>query len=388
MRSGGFEVPLWDRDTHVLLIYVCGVTRSGAPLGGSRLRAGGPPLHPTQGDRRGVYGFSAQACEQAAVFRQVPEAGWTYPAAESREAGERWLSDVSCTRPLRAYRDRVTRDVRVGWDRGTGDVLELPCGKCVGCRLDRAYGWTVRIMHEAQLSDRNVCATLTYDDGHLPPSLSLEYRDFQLFMKRLRRRLVGADGQRPVRFFVCGEYGKQTSRPHFHAILFNFVFPDQVKLGRYYRSSVAEEVWGNGNVVVDVLTPQVAAYVAGYVLHKASRRDLQESVVDRRTGELSDRRPEFVQMSRRPGIGSEWFGRFGSDLFPHDFAIQEGRKFKVPRYYFEKYVGEADGAVVEKLLEARYQRALLQLGESTVERRAVREAVAEARVHFYEERGL
>lgn len=350
----------------------------------------------------GQYGFPATSREQAEVGQDVSQAGHQDPARERREAGPRWLSDVSCYRPIPAYRDRVWDEragryfdgaPRIGWGRDTGYLMELPCGKCIGCRWDRARAWKLRCEHEAQLWDANVVVSLSYDDAHIPSSLSLEYRDFQLFMKRLRKQLRGiqarADGRRPVRFFMCGEYGTITGRPHFHAILFNLWFSDQAKAGRYYRSEQCEELWGNGMVWIDRVTPAVASYVAGYVSQKKMRWHLEDSVVDVSTGELSDRAPEFVQMSRRPGIGADWYNRNSGDLFPFDRAISEGRAYKVPRYYSDKFFSEGDGLQVEAVKEARYERARKQrdAGESTPERRAVREEYAERKVKAFNPRG-
>lgn len=299
---------------------------------------------------------------------------------------------MSCFRPLNAYRTR-SGEVRVGWDRGDGRWMELACGKCIGCRLERARAWKVRILHEAQLYDSNLVLTLTYADEFLPRSLSLEYPDFQGFMKRLRRRFsgvsLGPDGGRPVRFFVAGEYGGMTNRPHFHAILFNFRFPDMIKLQNgFFSSRVAEQLWRSGNVVIDgSVTPEGAAYVAGYVLSKQYRH-AREDVLHLKTGELTSRRKEFVVMSRRPGIGAWWYERFASDLFPQDHAVSEGKEFKVPRFYLERYKLQADGGELEEVLEARYDRAALQRIENSRQRRAVREEVAERRSAFFNERGL
>lgn len=92
------------------------------------------------------------------------------------------------------------------WQTDDGDIvfkergaikraLTLPCGQCVGCRLERSRQWAVRCMHEASLYDQNAFVTLTYDQDHLPESGSLRYRDFQLFCKRARDKLG------PFRFF-------------------------------------------------------------------------------------------------------------------------------------------------------------------------------------------
>jgi len=265
------------------------------------------------------------------------------------------------------------------------DEFEVPCGKCIGCKVDRSRAWSIRIGHEAQGWDSNLFCTFDYSPEHLR-SWSLEYRDFQGFMKRLRKRLPS-----PIRFFVAGEYGEEYRRPHWHAILFNCRFPDAERYENgTLRSNLAEEVWRFGRVVIGDVTARSAAYVAGYTYGKRYGReadDYYEDLVNPLTGEVGRRRSPFVSMSRRPGIGSLWYEKFGGDLFPHDCAVQEGKKFKVPRYYSEKY--KVDNPFEwEKIAERRYERALEKPEESTAERRAVREKVAEAKNIFYSQRRL
>lgn len=282
--------------------------------------------------------------------------------------------------------------MRVGWSKGDDRKLELPCGKCIGCRMERARAWKVRVLHEAQLYDANLIVSLTYADKWLPRSLGLEYPDFQGFMKRLRRRVAGVslgpDGGRPIRFFVAGEYGGETGRPHFHAILFNCRFQDmQEWQNGFFSSRVAEDLWGRGNVVIDGdVTPQGAAYVTGYVTEKQERE--APHVLDLGTGELIFRRREFCQMSRSPGLGAWWYRRYGDDLFPQDAAVFPGKQVKVPRFYFERYKREADPGELEEVLEARYARAMEQREESTAARRAVREEVAVRRQEHFSRRAL
>lgn len=192
-----------------------------------------------------------------------------------------------------------------------------------------------------------------------------------------------------VRYFVAGEYGEQYKRPHWHAILFNCRFPDQVRLQNgTIQSLLAEDVWGKGRVVIGDVSPTSAAYVAGYTYGKrygAEAEDHYEDLVNPLTGEVSRRRSEFVAMSRRPGIGAEWYARFGADLFPHDVAVQEGRKYKVPRYYSEKFKLDHP-ELWEAISERRYLKALERPEESTPERRAAREQVALAKNRFFSQR--
>lgn len=301
---------------------------------------------------------------------------------------------MSCYRPIPAG---VTDDGAVVlWRRGDSRSIELPCGRCIGCKMDRRRMWSIRIVHEASLFDANWFVTFTYDEKHVPGSLSLEYEDFQLFMKRLRKKEWSVsecpDGRRAVRFFCAGEYGGLTRRPHYHAILFNVDFPDRREfVNGTFSSALLEGVWGKGNVVIGSVSAQSAAYVAGYTLkkvHGAAAKDYYEDVVNVQTGELSRRRAEFVVMSRKPGIGSWWYERFKSDLFPYDHAVADGKCYKVPAFYWKKFKVEGDGAAVEEIAYRRYLKAASQLEESTPERRAVREEVAMRNEELFGDRGL
>lgn len=301
---------------------------------------------------------------------------------------------MSCVRPLRAYRNEagsvVIGSVVPNVAGHDGAPMELPCGKCIGCRQDRARMWAIRIGYEAQFYDSNWFVTLTYDDEHLPKNLSLKYSDFQGFMKRLRAKKrgyePGPNGKYAIRFFCAGEYGGITKRAHFHAILFNVKFSDCERLvNGTYRSLECEKLWGLGNVVLGTVTIASAAYVAGYTLKKVYGRDAlshYEDVVDVNTGELSSRIPEFCKMSLKPGIGGEWFDKYVGDLFPGDFAYADGKKWKVPRYFWEKFK-KYDPVQAEEVAYLREIKARELREESTPERRAVREEFLQRKTDFY-----
>lgn len=265
--------------------------------------------------------------------------------------------------------------------------------------MDRRLEWSIRCTHEAQLYDSNLFVSLDYAPEFLPPSASLQYRDVQLWLKRLRKECRGVspgpNRKYPIRFFLCGEYGPVTLRPHWHAILFNLRFKDQVRLmNGMYQSEIAEKLWGKGRCVIGEVTASSISYVAGYTTDKLYGREKKDGyeVVDCRTGEVTQRRPELVSMSRRPGIGHWWFDRFSSDVFggvesPHDFAILEGRKRKVPRYYWRRFNEIGDPFVVEELRQARLAKsAEVDKSEETVERRAVREEATLRRVKTFSPR--
>lgn len=276
---------------------------------------------------------------------------------------------MPCYHPIKGFRCSDGSVVFVELQRYdiVGDI-KLPCGQCVGCRLDRAREWSVRCLHEAKLSPQNSFITLTYSEENLPAGLSLDYRHFQLFMKRLRKRT----GLR-IRFFMCGEYGEQSLRPHYHALLFGYQFPDLYAWStsptghQLYRSAMLEELWPAGNSLVGDVTRESAGYVARYCMKKVTG-DLAESHYGGRT-------PEFARMSLKPGIGAEWFQRYSTDMLPCDYVVTDGIKVPVPRYYERLYKGDMD--------EIKYRREVYGrkfADNNTDERLVVREAVAKAKI--------
>ena len=106
------------------------------------------------------------------------------------------------------------------------DVVVVPCGKCLGCRKAHARQWAIRLVHEAQLHPTSAWfVTLTYDDGSLPDNGSLDPRDLQLFLKKLRRK-----HRRKLRYYACGEYGDASDRPHYHLVLYGPELLDRDRL--------------------------------------------------------------------------------------------------------------------------------------------------------------
>lgn len=260
--------------------------------------------------------------------------------------------------------------------RGVVDqAFRIPCGQCIGCRLERSRQWAIRCIHEASLYERNCFITLTYATDHLPPNGTLVTRDWQLFMKRLRK----AYGPR-IRFFACGEYGPKLGRPHYHACLFNFRFDDlcdpvRTKSGELlYRSPALANLWGMGHVSVGDVTFQSAAYVARYVCDKI-------------TGEAAEahyqgRKPEFLVMSRKPGIGRGWLDKFQGDIYPRKGGgpVINGHEVKPPRYYDLQYEIENPDEFQKVKAGRRGPSDWIPTGDKTSDRLKVRNEVTTLRV--------
>lgn len=229
--------------------------------------------------------------------------------------------------------------------------------------------------------------SLTYRPESLG-SWSLQYGDYQNFMRRARRSFPG------VRFFAAGEYGEDLGRPHFHALLFGCSFQDRqffkdMPSGfRLYTSPKLEQLWPHGFSSVGDVTFESAAYVARYVCKKitgaaAAAHYLEGGDLDSYSGELVPRRPEFARMSLKPGIGAKWYERFGHEVHGlEDFRIH-GVRLSPPKYY-DKLFQKFDPAGYEDIQFQRYveAQAPAYFGENSPARLAVHEAVTKARLSF------
>lgn len=288
---------------------------------------------------------------------------------------------MPCFHPIEAFQ-LTSGGPLLFWNK-PGDYrrLTIPCGRCIGCRLERSRQWAVRCMHEKSMHRNNEFVTLTYSPEHFPSHGSLNYSDYQKFMKRLRKRLG------PARFYMCGEYGENFGRPHFHSILFGVSFPDRkpFKLSpsgsMIYRSAILEDLWPFGFSSTAEVTFESAAYVARYVMKKMTG-GLAKShyeALDESTGEIIDRVPEFNRMSLKPGIGGLWFDKYSSDVYPHDRVIVNGKPCKPPRYYdkLQEKFGDFD---FEDIKFKRYVDNLKRAGDNTDERLIAREIVTAAKL--------
>lgn len=178
--------------------------------------------------------------------------------------------------------------------------------------------------------------TLTYAPDKVPENGSLVPRDITLFVKRLRK----AHPERRISYYVAGEYGETTARPHYHAVLYGARFLDRdVRTTRHnapvYKSESLERCWGLGLCEFTPLTYGAARYCASYVRKKLRIQDHPDHYtrVDPRTGELVDLEREYGRMSRRPAIGRRWIERFWRDVYPKDYVVMDGMELKPPRYY-------------------------------------------------------
>jgi len=244
-------------------------------------------------------------------------------------------------------------------------------------------------MHEKRMCVDSAFVTLTYADENLPVGGSLVKRDLQLFMKRLRKRFGSG-----IRFYGCGEYGGQFDRPHYHVLLFNFRVTDGVPVARakggqtLYSSEEIAELWRVGHHWIGEVNFDSCAYVARYILKKVtgSPAEAHYQVVTVE-GEIVDREPEFTVMSRRPGIGSQWFDRYHVECYNWDSVIMNAQEARPPRYYDNRF-DLIDTVRLEALKVKRRRAAMLHRADNTTRRLRVREVVTLRRLALFQRREL
>lgn len=257
---------------------------------------------------------------------------------------------MPCYTPLQAYPMLNTNEngkKPLSFTLGPGyseESITIPCGNCIGCRLEKSRQWALRCTHEAQMFEENCWLTLTYSQENMPLHGNLVLEDFQKFMKRYRFQFE----PRKIRFFMCGEYGENLEysrngkfgHPHYHVCIFNHQFHDRIhetttdRGDKLYSSPTLSKLWPHGRARVSDLTFETAAYTARYVLKKASGKTAKShyEIIYNDTGEIFNMKPEFTTMSRRPGIGKTWYDKFHTDLV-QDTISSRGIAMQPPKYY-------------------------------------------------------
>lgn len=252
--------------------------------------------------------------------------------------------------------------------------IKLPCGQCIGCRLERSRQWAMRLLHERKFHEQSAFLTLTYNNESLPPGGTLVKRDFQLFMKRYRKFVPSK-----IKYFMCGEYGERNARPHYHAIIFGHDFADKKYLSanrrgdKYFTSEALGELWGHGHNVIGAVTFDSCAYVARYIVKKVTgaRAGDHYAVVDG-DGVVYDRLPEYTDQSN--GIGRKYYDRFSQEVYTHDSIVINGREVRPPRFYDGLYE-LTNPSELARLKRKRRQKALLFKADNTSRRRWVKETI-------------
>lgn len=211
--------------------------------------------------------------------------------------------------------------------------FDISCGKCISCQLEYSRSWAVRCVHEALITPierTNLFITLTYSDEHLPGPILVK-NDFDRFLERLKDNY----GYRSV--YACGEYGKETKRPHWHALLFDFTLPDLKKWSSnkhgndLYTSLCLDDMWPYNDKKfpnkIGYVDYGSAAYVARYH-NKSLAHGTKQQQKEQGLEPLS---------IKTKGLGKHFLEKYHSDIFNYGYVVMNGSKHSIPRYYNNWY---------------------------------------------------
>lgn len=214
------------------------------------------------------------------------------------------------------------------WLKVKGQDTPVPCGKCPPCKIRRVNEWVFRITWEEENnSTSSHFVTLTYDTAHVPLTpngfMTLRKRDFQNFMKRLRKLCPGSN----LKYYACGEYGETYQRPHYHAIILNVPDPDLIPQA-WTIDGVPLGAVHIGNVSGDSV-----AYTLKYIDKESFRQKRFRHSRD-------DRDREFPLMSKGLGKGyiedAQIQAYHRADLSRNYVSRSGNHRVAMPRYYRQK----------------------------------------------------
>lgn len=228
--------------------------------------------------------------------------------------------------------------------------IPVPCGRCPECLARRVSAWSFRLLQEEKVSSTCVFLTLTYDTSRVPISrngfMSLSKRDCQLFMKRLRK----AHGVVQLKYYLVGEYGGKTKRPHYHVLLFNA------------NISLIQPAWNCGNIHYGKVSGASVGYTLKY-MNKPPFRSMHKN---------DDREPVFALMSK--GLGISYLTDAVCNYHKADVCervccvLPGGKKVSMPRYYKDKIYDEVERSQIKEYFKWKMRKENDELtAESTSE---------------------
>jgi len=208
--------------------------------------------------------------------------------------------------PLSYSTDTKDGVIRKGWRHNQ----LVPCGRCGGCRLNRAEQWSNRLLWESENYKNSLFCTLTYTTENIPADNSVNKRELQLFFKRLRKKI-----DFKFKYFACGEYGETHGRPHYHAVILG--------LSHIEHESAIKDCWTLGFISVSPFNKSRARYVAGYLLKEVDK-----------TINLLGRNKPFALMSK--GMGLDFALKYEEKIKRGDPITINGKPVGIPRYFRKK----------------------------------------------------
>ena len=229
-----------------------------------------------------------------------------------------------CLTPIQIKKEKIIQKLKDSYH-----MQQVPCGRCVECMKLRINSWYVRINEELKVSSSAYFVTMTYLNEPVTPEgePTLNYKDVQLFMKRLRKCQ-----DEKIRYFIVGEYGSKTGRPHYHALLFNINNIDDV-----------QKCWTHGFIHVGKVQDESIFYTLKYSLKRAVKWKKRQD---------HDPLPEKALVSQK--MGMSFLTKKMIDYYKADpsrsVTMLNNIKLPLPRYYRDKLFTNSEKLIRSKKL--------------------------------------
>lgn len=279
---------------------------------------------------------------------------------------------MTCTNPFRLIKTLASERGQRFMAKYPEGIL-IPCGKCLNCRIAKREEWAMRCLHELDTyNGKALFVTLTYKEEKLPENKSLKKRHLVLFFKRLRKHLDKEN--RKIRYYACGEYGEETQRPHYHAIIYGVDWDDR---------KIIMDAWPYAEWSVKTIRDKSFGaaekdsirYVAQYIDKKLSG--------DEARAEYHDKSREPVFKIQSLGIGKNYCDKIAQQLLKKEYITHNGIKKNIPRYYKNRINVNVD-SIQKKALEKETEIVLEATGMKMTETDLYRYADS-ATVRSYQE---
>lgn len=247
-----------------------------------------------------------------------------------------------------------------------GNGLLVPCGKCYYCRMQKRTAWVFRMVQELKINPNCAFVTFTYNDDNIKylrkrfdrykfkkwykllgknfESATLDKQDSTDLIKACQHKIKQMFGKRAlVRYYITGEYGDTTDRPHFHGV---FWFPGKVDYDEFFKS-----VWQYGNIDIQEVTPANINYIS-----KHQMKDCKGNLYQQKFA------PIFSTMTRyNGGLGSSFLAdeniyNFYSESRENKYVILNNYKIPLPQFYRKKLYDKMTPQEWEKLLKTQTEK--------------------------------
>lgn len=272
----------------------------------------------------------------------------------------------------------------------------IPCGKCLGCFLEKARDKAVQLslekMNPEYKKDEMWFLTLTYEDDYLPihsyvdantgeifNGCSTELRDLQNWIKKLRDN----HPDKTIRYMAAREYGKHTLRPHYHLIIFGLPLNRKlfIKIGNNANGDPlwttpeldnmrSKDCWSvrrplgdrtatmykAGNVTIGEVTFQSISYVARYTMKKANKEYNSDWWYEAQGLDIEG-------ISQSQDLGKWYYDIHKHEIYQNDLVPvlgKNGEFSRPPRSYDRMYKKEFPKEF-EKIVERRKEKMLTGL---------------------------